>query len=571
MPLSDSTKKSLVVFALLSVAIAIIDALFVLINYYSAARNLEKHFLQQGERFRSAFELSLLSTGTSMQQIATYVANDNAVKALLSDGMRSVAEEGGGPGGEAAARHRQQLLALVSASWNEMQARFDLRHLHFHLAPDATSFLRVHSPQHYGDRLDSIRFTVVRALSEGVPAVGPELGRFSLGIRGVVPVVHRSADREAVEVIGAVDAGTSFSIMLEGLKERMDADFTVLLSSHLLRETVRPELWAQMLESRPVADGYVFEASSSAGIVRLWPTLREITPWSQPGVTWFEVDGVHLAATHFPLRDFKGQRDQRREPVGIVLVWTYADEELGAFHEGVAINILYGVAAFAMIQLLIVVSWRLVHRRLELLVAARTKRLRKEVQQRQDTERQLQQAVAKLERLAALDALTGLANRRTFDDYYRTEWRRASRLYAPISVLLCDVDYFKGYNDTYGHQAGDDCLKQVAAAFRDLVHRSTDMVARYGGEEFIVVLPDTDKRGAAMLAEQVRGRVERLAMPNSASPHYGVVTVSVGVASVSPELAMDAAGLIKRADRALYQAKAAGRNGVAVAGSAEQE
>ncbi len=173
---------------------------------------------------------------------------------------------------------------------------------------------------------------------------------------------------------------------------------------------------------------------------------------------------------------------------------------------------------------------------------------------------QLEASNLELQRISCQDGLTGIYNRRHFDTFLENEWARASRDGASISLILCDIDYFKPYNDHYGHQAGDDCLQRVARVFRDLLQRPADLVARYGGEEFVVVLPRTDPEGAYVIAESMRARVERLALPHDYARGFNVVTVSLGVATLRPTPKNRLQDLIAQADRALYQAKQQGRN-----------
>lgn len=160
------------------------------------------------------------------------------------------------------------------------------------------------------------------------------------------------------------------------------------------------------------------------------------------------------------------------------------------------------------------------------------------------------------------DGLTGVANRRHFDNRVRLEWSKAEREQAPLALLMLDIDFFKSYNDTYGHLAGDDCLKQVACAVAATVKRPGDLTARYGGEEFAVLLPGTDATGALTLAEQVRRSVEELQIPHSGSRISAFVTVSIGTAVAVPAPRTNVNVLIAAADSALYQAKANGRNKV---------
>ncbi len=177
-----------------------------------------------------------------------------------------------------------------------------------------------------------------------------------------------------------------------------------------------------------------------------------------------------------------------------------------------------------------------------------------------ESQQNLATANIELQKLAALDGLTGIANRRRFDDVMHIEWQRLQREKKSLSLLICDVDCFKAYNDAFGHQAGDLCLKKVAAVLTENLKRPADIAARFGGEEFVIVLPDTALEGALVVAESCRSHLERLAIESATKDHP--VTISIGVATMVPSQAATVATLIGRADKALYDAKAGGRNRV---------
>ncbi|MBW4481067.1 MAG: diguanylate cyclase [Tildeniella torsiva UHER 1998/13D] len=173
---------------------------------------------------------------------------------------------------------------------------------------------------------------------------------------------------------------------------------------------------------------------------------------------------------------------------------------------------------------------------------------------------QLETANARLENLARVDGLTQVANRRRFDEHLSQEWRRMRRDRTPLSLILCDIDHFKLYNDTYGHPAGDACLKQVAQALAQVVKRPADLVARYGGEEFAVVLPATDIHGAATMAAAIQQAIAQLGLVHQTSLTRPYVTLSLGVACTTPNADPSPQALIDQADRALYRAKQQGRD-----------
>jgi diguanylate cyclase (GGDEF)-like protein len=177
---------------------------------------------------------------------------------------------------------------------------------------------------------------------------------------------------------------------------------------------------------------------------------------------------------------------------------------------------------------------------------------------------QLRRLNRDLERLAVLDELTGAANRRLFNLMLHQEWGRAAREVQSVALVMVDIDFFKNYNDRYGHQSGDECLQQVAAALGSVAQRSGDQVARYGGEEFVVLMPHTGLTGAVIVAEKLRKRVEDLHITHAASPVASHVTISLGVAAGIPERRTTPDALLAAADHALYEAKRNGRNCVKV-------
>ncbi len=208
---------------------------------------------------------------------------------------------------------------------------------------------------------------------------------------------------------------------------------------------------------------------------------------------------------------------------------------------------------------------------LEQQVQERTLALQQEISERRRAEGvakavelALRQANVELGRLATLDELTQLANRRRFDEHLLQEWRRLARDQQPLSLILCDVDHFKGYNDHYGHQSGDDCLQKIATAIERSVRRPADLATRYGGEEFAIILPNTSADGAAAVAEIIRVTIEQLRLPHAASPVSPLVTLSLGISSMIPTHDRVPGCLIAQADEALYEAKKLGRDQVCI-------
>lgn len=190
----------------------------------------------------------------------------------------------------------------------------------------------------------------------------------------------------------------------------------------------------------------------------------------------------------------------------------------------------------------------------------KTRELDMKIVELEELQQQLEETNEQLRLLSTVDGLTGLLNRRRFDEILEQEWLRGARNKTPLSVVLVDIDHFKAFNDYYGHIKGDKCLRIVAGGLSDAVQRHVDRLARYGGEEFAAILPDTDLEGAEQVANRIRESIEELNVEHKTSSTAGNVTVCVGVASMIPDHDAAPTALLEYADRALYLAKASGRN-----------
>jgi diguanylate cyclase (GGDEF)-like protein len=256
-------------------------------------------------------------------------------------------------------------------------------------------------------------------------------------------------------------------------------------------------------------------------------------------------------------QELKSDRLTANIPVIFISAYGSVQEKIKAFGVG---GLDFITKPFQAAEVIIRVENQLTLRRLQQQLIQKNEELEKEISERQKAELELKQAYSALEKLAYLDGLTRVANRMYLDKFLHHEWNRAKREQESIALVLCDIDYFKNYNDTYGHLVGDRCLRQIANALCKVVKRSTDVVARYGGEEFCIVLLNTNLSGAINVATAIQERVQELRILHQNSPIGNYVTISLGLAAYIPTEKTSFKHLIQMADDALYQAKAAGKN-----------
>lgn len=264
-----------------------------------------------------------------------------------------------------------------------------------------------------------------------------------------------------------------------------------------------------------------------------------------------DIDGIEACER------IKNHRDFSHIPIIMVTALTETDTLKKAFDTG-AMD--YITKPIRKVELIVRVKSAIK------LYRERQTRIKREVEL-EEALKSLEESNAKLEKLATIDELTQLPNRRLLGETLHNEWKRARRNGVPLSFIMLDIDYFKNYNDTYGHQQGDQCLKQISSKLNELMLRPGDFAARYGGEEFAVILPETDQEDALMVAERIRKGIADLEIPHSDSRISNVVTISLGLTTVyfselnyqEEERTND---LINTADQALYEAKEGGRNKV---------
>lgn len=269
-----------------------------------------------------------------------------------------------------------------------------------------------------------------------------------------------------------------------------------------------------------------------------------------------EIDGFETATL------MRGKKQTRHLPIIFVTAISKEDEHIFRGYETGAVDYLFKPIDSHILRSKVEIFLELDRQRR--LLSSKSAELDRKVQELLAVKAQLEKANKQLNGLSLTDALTGLANRRCFQEVLQTEWRRAMRNKRPLTLILADIDAFKPFNDTYGHVAGDQCLVEIAAVIKSPLMRPSDLAARYGGEEFAILLPDTALKGGVYLAEEIRREVEKLKITHAGSETDGHVTMSFGVASVVPNQDLVELDLVCAADKAMYSAKEEGRNRVNV-------
>ncbi|MEW6693228.1 MAG: diguanylate cyclase [Pseudomonadota bacterium] len=365
-------------FLLVSLVALLVDVLFVVVNQRNAERNLQHALDQEGATIRAAVEAGMQAMLANMLQLATLIGDDTRVQQAFLRGRRAVEAEGGGAGGEQAAAARQELNALLAPTWERMQHEFGLRQLQFHLAPGALSFLRVHQPDRFGDRMDDVRPIIVETNASQSAHSGFELGRIMGGLRGVVPVWATDPQTGKRVHVGALEAGSSFAALLQQLGRSNHQAVAILLK----REHVDARMWREFIgrhvEDVPSVCECMVEATSGPGIYDLMrqPAFRDLYHPSEGAQTYLvPVQGRTLAVTRFPLYEFATSVEPSRKAVGGFVAWTDVSERVLALERDNQQNIAIALAGFVLLELVLFLGFRFGYQRLEAAVRERTRAL----------------------------------------------------------------------------------------------------------------------------------------------------------------------------------------------------
>ena len=510
-------------FCVLSAVVIAIATAWVFSSYQLARKGAEAVVAERGLLLQRSYHSDISKYGGFMLETAEYIANDLTVSELMAEG--AAAQAAHNQAGLKAARN--QLLQHVTGSWDGFTQANSDRIMHFQFSP-AVSFLRMHRPDRFGDDLYDIRPGVVRVNATKKPISGYESGRYFRGIRGITPIFATTAKEEGVHV-GALEVGIALTTILNNLALESGIHFAVLFEHSHLQETLSDEQTQAYFNQHVGIDKYVLDwrsdPISDETLIR-----KSLEPDSFVTQTELvESDGRTWGVTQFPLIE-SATGVNSGVPVGVVMAWFDAEDVIEQVREQLMFS-----AVVALFIVIIIEGFLF-------LGLKRESELRKE------------------RFMSLTDALSGISNRRHFDETLEQEVRRATRSGSDLSIILGDIDFFKKFNDHYGHQEGDECIQRIAQALQSGLRRAGDFLARYGGEEFVIVLPDTPLSEAEIVAERLRKSVLGAQITHATHPDSDIVTMSFGVASGKVSNATAGKLMVATADRALYEAKASGRD-----------
>lgn len=526
-------KRSKKNFLIISFFVLCLDLFFVGINYYSNTQTLQNSLLLTAKEEQSQFQMTMDMTYRSMMQLALFISQDQSLNQLFLEGKKAVADEGGGSGGKKANAIRAKLLKRVKPAWDQLTKAFDIRQLHYHLGPGSLSFLRVHKPHKFGDRMDNLRHIIVDTNKEKTPRFGFETGRIYSGLRGVYPIWATDQATGKKTFAGSLEVGTSFKQILPSFSKNYGTDISILLTKNHVESKMWKKYINEYFQKNPHSRFYL-EATSSDQIHKILSKINIASSFQSKKVHISKINNQYYSIYYYPLYDYQVTSNKNNNKAsGVIVLWHNISNIIQQFKKNFYINLLFSAFAFIAIEIVLLII------------------LIKEQKYRE------------AQRQAIYDGLTEIYNRRYFDLIYNNaKSNLKNNSMHKYAIILIDIDNFKSYNDHYGHQAGDNCLKKVAKSIDDSVRRNSDFVCRYGGEEFVVLMTDATKNTALETAETIRKNIEKLKLVHEKSKTRPFVTISAGIGFTDAEQDTD---VLKQADESLYKAKENGRNQIAFA------
>ncbi len=374
--------KSTKLFIFLSLTIGLIDGLFVTMNHFYTKQSFTSTLQEESQNYYAIYETVLESTYNGLSMQAILYAGDKRIQHLFLQGKKALALEGGGAGGVETARVRNELNQLMAQAWQEAIQKFDVRQLHFHLGPGSLSFLRVHKPQKFGDRMDDLRFIIVDTNAEQTPHSGFETGRIYSGLRSVVPVFAWDQDINRKVYVGALEVGTSYKRLLQTIDKNLNIELSILLNNEHIKNTVWDEFITGRYNNNSISGcDCILEASSRPNqepllehIAKKLNSEQQLAhPDEQARVVSY--NDHYYSVTFHPLRDYMGQKDPSRHTIGAVFIARDITDTMAVYLEEQRFNILYGFIAYIIVELLLILTFYKITKHLTFRVKKQTAKL----------------------------------------------------------------------------------------------------------------------------------------------------------------------------------------------------
>lgn len=408
--------KSLKSFIVLSLVIALLEVGFVAYNYQQQKNTLEEHLKEKIEQVHSSFDLAMSNSRQRMSELASYVAHSPAIQQAFLAGRNALEKEGGGTGGVESAKARAELLALSQQSWQQLKNSFDFRQMHYHLPATATSFLRVHQPEKFGEDLTPLRHMIVAAHEKQQLISGFESGSSKSSIRGIAPVFAFDPLRQRKVFVGSLGFATSISHTIINLAENQGVDLAVLLSIESLEKTVWPKALQKQIAEKGEVNGFLIEAATFQAPKSFLQKETLSALLGKEDLTSHLHDGGYHWLASFPLRDYHGEQNPQHPNIGRVIISHDVTSSVLALQASLRNNILIAVVGFIFIEMFLWCALRLTTQTLERMVeqgrgelAEKNLKLKDELLEKEKLQQQREELIGELlEAAEDVKALSGL-------------------------------------------------------------------------------------------------------------------------------------------------------------------
>lgn len=508
-------------FIIITIVVILLDLIFVSINYDRAKNTLNESLIKFVKKEERAFNVALALTYRNLKLVSKYYSHNSTLNNLFREGKEAVEAEGGGAGGNRAKKIRNEILGIIERDWNLMSQEFQFKQFQYHLAPGSLSFLRVHEPNKFGDRMDNLRYIIVDTNLEKKSKIGFETGRVSSGLRAVEPIWSVDPKTNKNVYVGALEIGTSFAPLLSILttNNSVKSNFTILLTKEHIKKHSWPGFHPEKMKQNQSRNYFIEANTTLDSDIQLFVDKSNLSINSNSqNVQFFQLNEKYIATYAIPFKDYVSTKDAKLPPIGFVFISSDVTDLVDKFHTGFYINILFAIITFLIIEVTLLLLFRYEN---------------------------------KLKKSSLHDYLTKLPNRSYFKEYAQRQLALAERKKEKLAILFFDLDNFKGINDGISHEAGDFVLKTISTRCKEFIRRN-EFIARIGGDEFCMVIygynDDLElKRAASRL---IKSCSEEIILDGN-SIKQGI---SVGIARY-PIDATSLDELIHKSDIAMYSVK----------------